>query len=72
MPAAYCDQCKYFVHGITTNYVSGKQDIKIRCEKGHKPRFYMPKSDNPLCNDWGWKRNCEDYEAKSWNTKLES
>lgn len=64
-----CDECKF----RTGNYIGGKlflEDIQkegIRpydkiCTKGHRPRFYMPKLDNPYDTDWGWKRNCEDYE----------
>ena len=69
MNAKYCDECKF----RTDKYIGGKhflEDINkpvspydLICTKGHRPRFYMPKTDNPNCNDWGWKRNCDDFEV---------
>jgi hypothetical protein len=36
----------------------------MTCEKGHKPRFYMPKGTYPHYDSgWGWKRKCSDFEA---------
>lgn len=29
------------------------------CLKGHRPKFFMPKS--PMDTDWGWKKKCGDY-----------
>ena len=31
----------------------------IRCAKGHKPRFYMPRNYSDI--DYGWKRRCDDF-----------
>lgn len=34
----------------------------MSCEKGHKPRFYMPRGEYPfLYSEGGWKRKCSDY-----------
>ncbi len=30
------------------------------CEKGHKPRFYLPRG--PDLEPWGWRRKCGDFE----------
>jgi hypothetical protein len=30
------------------------------CKKGHNPQFQLPKNEMDL--DWGYKRNCEDFE----------
>lgn len=49
MKAKHCDLC---VH------VSRTFDTR-KCELGHKPRFYLPKS--PIDKRWGWMRRCEDY-----------
>jgi len=35
----------------------------LTCAKGHKPRFYMPRNDNPLDLNWGWKRACADFKT---------
>ena len=32
---------------------------KLRCTKGHKPRFYSPQH-GPY-SDYGWKRRCNDF-----------
>ena len=48
-----CDECK------NGNFLKPKME----CFLGHKPRFYMPKSNYPhFDNDWGYKRACIDYE----------
>ncbi len=58
MTARHCDGC-------THCYMV--QILGMTCEKGHKPRFYMPK--HPNCNEWGWKRKCSDYKPKE-NDKI--
>ena len=52
----YCDCCSYANITYTT---------ELCCTKGHKPRFYKPKSEGYMNHDWGWKRKCEDYKEKS-------
>ncbi len=40
----------------------------LTCSKGHKPRFYKPRADQMHMEwhgDWGWKRRCNDFEAKT-------
>ncbi len=39
---------------------------ELTCAKGHKPRFYKPRTDRHGWDwDWGWKRRCNDFEAKT-------
>ena len=54
-----CDQCAYAAHW---NDNAGK--VHMHCQKGHRPRFYVPRKDNPH-GDFGWKRRCEDYQEKA-------
>jgi len=54
MKAKHCDFC---IH------VSGTFDAR-KCELGHKPRFYMPKSHTD--ERWGWMRRCEDFEEATY------
>jgi len=51
MKARHCDECRYWQNPKSVKH-SG-------CDKGHRPRFYVPKRPNDL--DWGWKRRCEDF-----------
>jgi hypothetical protein len=51
-----CDQCAWWTRQID------------RCAKGHSPRFYKPRADQQHIQgggDWGWRRRCDDYEAKA-------
>jgi hypothetical protein len=32
------------------------------CDKGHKPKFFIPRS--ALDQNYGWKRKCADYEER--------
>lgn len=34
----------------------------LTCALGHKPRFFKPRFIHDY--NWGWKRNCADYEQK--------
>lgn len=57
--AKNCDECesrKYEYHGK-------KRGEVFVCKKGHKPRFYMPKS--ALDSDFGYRRICTDYQLGS-------
>lgn len=54
--ARSCEQCAWWTRQIS------------RCAKGHRPRFYQPRVDQqhlPDGGDWGWKRRCDDFEAKT-------
>ena len=52
-----CRSCEWHpVHGDLT------------CAKGHKPRFYKPRAVQMYQEwngTWGWKRRCDDFEAKT-------
>ncbi len=52
MQAKECLMCKY--HSL-----SGEYSKNLICAKGHKPRFYKPKHAG---FDFGWKRQCFDFE----------
>lgn len=56
-----CDECKHRIvdPDVDLNAIKANRI----CAQGHKPRFYLPNSDNPYDTDWGWKRNCNDFEA---------
>lgn len=57
MKAKYCDECKNF----------NDEDVpgaKV-CEKGHRPRWYAQKNDNPHDMGYGYKRNCNDFESNN-------
>jgi hypothetical protein len=47
--------------GIVYSY--REKTTKHTCDKGHNPRFYKPKYEFGLDNDFGYKRKCEDFEA---------
>ena len=53
MKTRHCDECKHCDMRPLAGMV---------CEKGHKPRFYMPRDSYPYSNGWGWKRKCFDYD----------
>lgn len=60
--AKHCDECK---HAAVKWYLyRGPPAFDVlTCAKKHKPRFYMPRNDNPLDLNWGWKRVCADFET---------
>jgi hypothetical protein len=48
----YCEDCQH------------REFVKVsdlRCLKGHKPRFYLPRNGDPYDANWGWKRRCADF-----------
>jgi hypothetical protein len=51
-------KCDDYSHGHW-NPVNGT----LICAKGHKPRFYKPLYVGD--DNWGWKRRCENYQAKT-------
>jgi hypothetical protein len=52
MKAKQCDECNLWE----------RLPCEFRCNAGHKPRFYLPKS--PIDSDFGWKRVCADFSKK--------
>jgi hypothetical protein len=62
MKAKPCDECR---HATIKRYLyKGPPEFEVlTCAKKHKPRFYMPRHDNPLDLNWGWKRACADFET---------
>jgi len=62
MKASHCDDCNH----ATVKWYEYKGppafDV-LTCAKKHKPRFYMPRNDNPMDLNWGWKRVCADFET---------
>jgi len=65
MKTHHCDECAHH------NFL---RDEPV-CSKGHKPRFYVPRSY--LDRDAGWKRKCADFEdqivlkgvSEQWNQR---
>jgi hypothetical protein len=51
--ARSCGQCAWWTRQID------------RCAKGHSPRFYKPKLFGASPVTWGWRRRCNDFEAKT-------
>lgn len=58
MKASQCDECG---HSTTKWYCyrGGEPFDVLTCGKGHKPRFYLPRS--PLDFNFGWKKVCGDF-----------
>ena len=63
--AQVCDYCQHFDFGeCIDDPLPGVVAAWIRkpgCIKGHKVRFYMPRS--PMDSDYGWKRRCDDFQV---------
>lgn len=57
MKTQYCHDC---IHKSFPEILG-----KLKCRKGHKPRFYMPRDNNPLDTLYGWKRKCADFESEA-------
>jgi hypothetical protein len=56
-PANWCDECKHYT-------ITGEEEFHYRnvCALGHKPRFYVPKTNSQAyLGIWGWKRKCENF-----------
>ena len=49
----HCEECKH----LSWNEWS---EAPPTCAKGHRPRFYKPKSE--VDTDFGYKRRCGDFE----------
>lgn len=61
MKAKQCDECAHRVLSSDADIDAITIYRDSICNKGHRPNFYQPKSDNPYANDWGWKRKCLDF-----------
>lgn len=59
MKTRHCDECKHFAPRALRDYPL-LRDCSVLCDKGHKLRFYKPKTY--VDNTWGYKRKCEDFE----------
>lgn len=58
MKTKHCDEC---LHSYTRDW-----DLRLYCNKGHKPKFYAPKDiSQSVRGNFGWKRKCEDFEIHS-------
>ncbi len=58
MKARQCEECAH--HTLKWyRYRGGEQFDVLKCGKGHKPRFYLPRS--PLDFNFGWKKVCGDF-----------
>ena len=52
------DECAH--HTLKFYSYRGSEPFDVlRCGKGHKPRFYLPRS--PLDFNFGWKKVCGDF-----------
>ena len=62
MKAKHCDTCHNKV--VEEAILTGGQwkTCVLTCALGHKPRFFKPRFIHDY--NWGWKRNCADYEQK--------
>lgn len=58
--AQACDFCQHFDFGENSESEPFVWIRKPGCTKGHKVRFYLPRS--PMDQDWGWKRRCDDFQ----------
>lgn len=56
----FCDECAHAGEDAYGDFL---------CSKGHKPRFYKPRTgkDGYLEFDWGYKRRCLDFEPVGEN-----
>jgi len=57
--AVYCDECKYYdPRGL-------EEGERVVCRKGHKPRFYLPKTTmHSIMGVYGYRRRCEDFKQE--------
>lgn len=58
MTTKHCDECSRFRYQYSLDRVFGG----ARCSLGHKVRFFKPKSNNYMDDDYGWKRKCGDFK----------
>lgn len=55
METVHCEDCGWF-------HFPDSQKDKARCRKGEKVRFYNPKSNNYMDDDYGWKKKCDKFK----------
>ena len=58
--ANHCDECHW--------HVPDCMEATHPCHKGHRPRFYFPKTESPHETYWGFKRRCDDFKEKQEET----
>ena len=58
MKSSDCQECRHHQWRIPS------EDMK--CNKGHRPRFFHPKS--PIDTNWGYRRICEDFDNEIQRT----
>lgn len=63
MSASHCDECRKG-NLFWYSYQGSEPFGVMKCEKGHKPRFYKQRNDNPLDMNYGWKRTCGDFQRR--------
>lgn len=64
MKARHCDECKHGrPYGAKKRWAIGIITAGMGCEKGHVPRFYLPK--HTLDTGYGWKRRCDDFAPRN-------
>jgi hypothetical protein len=62
----YCDECKhadYDAPDFADYDAPDDEGTILICGKGHKPKFFPPRSVTD--KHWGWKRACNDFELDS-------
>ena len=65
MKAKQCCDCNLWEHikdGVYQDAGARRVSCEFRCNRGHSPRFYMPKS--PVDTGYGYKRACNDFSKK--------
>jgi hypothetical protein len=57
-----CCECKKH------RFEGREEEPELKCNVGHKPRFYMPRSlmdyHAGRHDTWGWRRECDDYDEE--------
>jgi hypothetical protein len=58
IPTRNCNACKY--------QLLIKEQGRMVCLNGHKPRFYHPREFYPVDDtSWGYKRRCKDFQPST-------
>lgn len=59
MKTKHCMYCEHI----------GQLHYTGECLKGHKPRFYMPRNNDPYDDGYGYKKKCADFKSRFKNTE---
>ena len=59
MKTVHCEECSHFTF---PKYFGSTLMIKAECNQKHKVRFYNPKANNYMDDDYGWKKKCGDFK----------